>query len=96
MNFDRVETLKLAESVGLGFYRVIKEGNFTQSNSIAKSIFEISEQETNIPKYSIADFYMALADFGIPGDQIIYKSNSDLTTFPLLIKRIEEDECIER
>ncbi len=37
-----------------------------------------------------------ISSFGIPGDQIIYKSNSDLSTLPLLIKRIEENECIER
>jgi hypothetical protein len=32
-----------------------------------------------------------ISSFGIPGDQIIYKSNADLNTLPRLIKKIENE-----
>jgi len=60
MNQEEVQ--KLASFLGFGYYRVTKQGFFLHCDDKAREIFEIPQNEPDLTKYSITDFYVVPAE----------------------------------
>jgi PAS domain S-box-containing protein len=56
------EVQKLASLLGFGYYRVTKQGYFLDCDDKAREIFEIPQNEPDLTKYSITDFYVVPAE----------------------------------
>lgn len=60
MNQDEIQ--KLASFIGFGYYRVTQQGYFLDCDDKAREIFEIPQNEKDLTKYSITDFYVVPAE----------------------------------
>jgi PAS domain S-box-containing protein len=52
------EIIKLANFLGLGFYKVTIEGKFIDCNPIARKIFGMPQTESDLSNYSIKNYYV--------------------------------------
>lgn len=77
-DFKKNEILKFAEALGMGFYRVTKEGQFVECDLKAREIFGIPKNETMLAKYSITQLYAAPAERGMRIDRLIHNKSEPL------------------
>lgn len=77
-DFEKDEILKFAKCLGLGFYRVTKEGQFVECDKKAREIFGIPQDEKTLSKYSITQLYAAPAERGMRIDRLIYDKSEPL------------------
>lgn len=56
------EVQKLASLLGFGYYRVTKQGFFLNCDDKAREIFGIPQNEPDLTKYPITDFYVVPAE----------------------------------
>jgi len=59
---EKKDILKVAEFLGMGYYRVKDNGEFVEADSIARELFGISLVEMDLSKHSIADLYIFPAE----------------------------------
>ena len=86
-DFEKKEILKFAEALGMGFYRVSKEGQFVECDPKARGFFGIPKSEVKLSNYSIADLYAAPAERGMRVDRLIHNKSEPLcSTLYLRIK----------
>lgn len=77
-DFEKMEILKFVEALGMGFYRVSKEGKFVECDPKAREIFGIPKNETMLAKYSITQLYAAPAERGLRIDRLIHNKSEPL------------------
>jgi PAS domain S-box-containing protein len=84
---EKGDLLKLAQFLGLGFYRVNDEGQFLQCDSTAREIFGIPQEEADLSKYTIKDFYVVPAERELRLKKLIENNGKALSgTLSLRIK----------
>lgn len=59
---DKKDILKVAAFLGMGFYRVKENGEFVEADPIARELFGIPQDETDLSKHSSVDLYILPAE----------------------------------
>lgn len=97
-NVKKDEMLKFAETLGMGFYRVSKDGQFVECDPNAREIFGIPKSEIKLSDYSIAELYAAPVEREMRVDRLFHSKNEPLCgTLYLRIKgenKLLLDICI--
>jgi hypothetical protein len=59
---EKKDVLKMAQFLGMGYYRVKESGEFVEADAIARELFGINPDETDLSNYSIEKFYIFSAE----------------------------------
>lgn len=61
-SIDKKDLLKVAEFLGMGYYKVKESGEFVEADAIARELFGIPQDETDLSKHSISNLYIFPAE----------------------------------
>lgn len=78
IEFKREDFSKFADFLGMGFYRVTREGKFIECDSKTRELLEIPEG-VDVSEYSIADLYAIPAEREMRIQELKKKKNEPLT-----------------
>jgi PAS domain S-box-containing protein len=73
------EVQKLASLLGFGYYRVTKQGSFLHCDDKAREIFAIPQNEPDLTKYSMTDFYVVPTERDQRLEKLLDNRDSPLT-----------------
>jgi PAS domain-containing protein len=62
INLDKEDIAKVAGPLGMGFYRVKESGEFLEADLIARELFGIPKEETDLSSHSIESLYIFPAE----------------------------------